>query len=130
MSPDDDRAPATSDPEALRQDIEATRQQLADTVEALSYKADVKGRARDKARELREQAAERAQQVREQAAERAQQVRKQAVSAIPHSPDEARNQARQAARVARERPTVVIGVLAVLIALIVLGRLRGRRTCR
>src|SRR4029450_6798907 len=39
--------PMGQDPGAIRQDIEATREQMGDTVEALSYKADVKARAKD-----------------------------------------------------------------------------------
>jgi gas vesicle protein len=35
------------DPGEIRQDIERTREQMGDTVEALSYKADVKARAKD-----------------------------------------------------------------------------------
>jgi hypothetical protein len=35
------------DPGEIRQDIEATREQMGDTVEALSYKTDVKARAKD-----------------------------------------------------------------------------------
>jgi uncharacterized protein DUF3618 len=35
------------DPGEIRQDIEVTRTQMGDTVEALSYKTDVKARARD-----------------------------------------------------------------------------------
>jgi gas vesicle protein len=35
------------DPGEIRQDIERTREQMGDTVEALSYKADVKTRARE-----------------------------------------------------------------------------------
>jgi len=36
------------DPSEIRQDIEGTRAEMGDTVEALGYKADVPGRARDK----------------------------------------------------------------------------------
>jgi len=36
------------DPEAIRQDIEQTRSQMGDTIEAIGYKADVKSRAKDK----------------------------------------------------------------------------------
>jgi Protein of unknown function (DUF3618) len=43
---------APGDAQQLRQEIERTRQQLGDTVEELSAKADVKGRARAKAAEL------------------------------------------------------------------------------
>jgi gas vesicle protein len=35
------------DPGEIRQDIERTREEMGDTVEALSYKADVKARAKD-----------------------------------------------------------------------------------
>jgi hypothetical protein len=35
------------DPGEIRQDIERTREQMGDTVEALSYKTDVKARAKD-----------------------------------------------------------------------------------
>ena len=36
------------DPEAIRADIERTRAEMSDTVDALGYKADVKSRAKDK----------------------------------------------------------------------------------
>ncbi len=36
------------DPRQIRQDIEETREQMGDTVEALGYKADVPARARDR----------------------------------------------------------------------------------
>src|SRR3954462_13967767 len=38
------------DPEAIRREIEQTRDQMGDTMDALGYKADVKSRARDKVR--------------------------------------------------------------------------------
>ena len=36
------------DPNAIRADIERTRAEMGDTVDAIGYKADVKSRARDK----------------------------------------------------------------------------------
>lgn len=42
------------DREQLERQIEETRAELADTVEALAYKADVKARAQDRLTELRE----------------------------------------------------------------------------
>jgi hypothetical protein len=42
------------DPGRIRQDIEQTRTQMGDTVEALGYKADVPGRAKEKVRGARE----------------------------------------------------------------------------
>jgi len=41
------------DPEAIRADIERTRAEMGDTVEALGYKADVKSRAKDKMSETK-----------------------------------------------------------------------------
>lgn len=42
------------DPEVIRTEIERTRERLGDTVEQLGDKADVKGRAKDRAREMRD----------------------------------------------------------------------------
>ena len=41
-------------PEEIRREIEQTRRELGDTVEALSHKADVKEQARQKKDELQE----------------------------------------------------------------------------
>jgi len=52
-------APATStsnDPEAIRAEIERTREDLAQTVDALHAKLDVKSRAKEKVVELRSSA--------------------------------------------------------------------------
>ena len=58
-------------PEALREDIARTREQLGETVEALAAKADVKARVRQKAAgtagQARQRAAEAVGQAREQA---------------------------------------------------------------
>jgi len=42
------------DPEAIRADIERTRAEMGDTVEAIGYKADVKSRAKDKMSETKD----------------------------------------------------------------------------
>jgi hypothetical protein len=47
-----------SDPEALAEDIERTRERLGDTVEALTAKLDVTARARDKADQVKGRIAE------------------------------------------------------------------------
>jgi hypothetical protein len=44
--PDAVAAPA-DDPQAIRRDIEETRERMGDTVDALAYKADVKTRAKE-----------------------------------------------------------------------------------
>ena len=42
------------DPSAIREEIEQTRTEMGDTVEAIGYKTDVKSRARDKVSGVRE----------------------------------------------------------------------------
>ena len=42
------------DPNAIRADIERTRTEMGDTVEALGYKADVKSRAKDRISETKD----------------------------------------------------------------------------
>jgi hypothetical protein len=46
------------DPGQIRQEIEETRAQMGDTVDALAYKADVKERAKDSITEKKERAVE------------------------------------------------------------------------
>ena len=49
--------PTTSnDPDAIRQDIERTREELAETVDALHAKLDVKTQARERVARMKEQA--------------------------------------------------------------------------
>lgn len=40
-------------PDEIREDIESTREELADTAAALAQKADVKGRAQDRVEEIK-----------------------------------------------------------------------------
>jgi hypothetical protein len=50
--------PTQQTPEELRSEIERTRRELGETVDALSHKADVKEQARLKKDELRQQVSE------------------------------------------------------------------------
>jgi len=78
------------DPSQIKQDIEQTRGQMGDTVEALGYKADVPGRARDKV----------------------QSVTSKITGSTPDSSD-VKQGARQAAGVAKENPLgLAIGAAA------------------
>jgi hypothetical protein len=47
---------ASSDPEELQQEIERTRQELGDTVEALAHKADVKARVQERVTDISQRA--------------------------------------------------------------------------
>jgi Protein of unknown function (DUF3618) len=82
--------PPSNDPDAIRADIEVTRAQLGDSVEALAAKADVKARVKEKVAEEKE----RAREVVEAAGE----------------------QVKDAADAVRRRPAPVAGVLAALAA--------------
>jgi hypothetical protein len=55
--------------EALRREIERTRAELGETVEALSHKADVKTQAREKAEQAKEQARQKADLAKKQTRE-------------------------------------------------------------
>jgi Protein of unknown function (DUF3618) len=68
---------APDDPEQLKAEIEQTREQLGDTVDQLTAKADVKGRAQAKAADLTDRAKAKTSQARLQAAVQADSVRSQ-----------------------------------------------------
>lgn len=104
---------APSDPEELRRDIEQVRGELADTVNALAEKADVKARAQDKAQELKTQAVQTTQQVRAQAPEIAQQLA-----------GTAQQKARQ---MVQEKPGPTVGAALAVLGLLILRRRRRRR---
>ena len=61
-----ERSQLPDDPEALRAQIEETRAELGDTVEALTEKADVKAQAKAKVEETKAQARTKVEQGREQ----------------------------------------------------------------
>jgi Protein of unknown function (DUF3618) len=65
------------DPEQLRQDIERTREQLGETVEALVAKADVKAQAKEKVGQLTDRVKGGTAQAKEQATAKVAQARDQ-----------------------------------------------------
>ena len=75
--PADAGSSVPDDPEQLRQDIERTREQLGETVEALVAKADVKAQAKDKVGQLTGKLKGTTAQAKEQASARAAQAREQ-----------------------------------------------------
>ncbi len=102
----------TRDPEQIEQEIERTREQLGDTVEALAAKADVKGQARAKVEDVKERVT----------------AKKHELSFKAHdaTPDSAGQAASHAAHTARENkvPLAVAGAAA---GGLLLGWLIGRR---
>jgi ElaB/YqjD/DUF883 family membrane-anchored ribosome-binding protein len=90
------------DPELIRRDIEATRRHMGDTVDALAYKADVPGRARDRVTGAFDSVKERIGGAGDSVGE--------------HTPDAeaVKGQAKRAAGVAQENPLgLAIGAAAV-----------------
>jgi len=67
----------TDDPQQLAEEIERTRAQLGETVEALTAKTDVKARAQAKVSQLSTRVKGKADQARQQASQQVQQVGKQ-----------------------------------------------------
>jgi len=106
-------APVTEakDPEQLREEIEETRRELGDTVEALAAKADVKSRAREKVESTKESVASKKDELLDKARET--------------SPESVTAGASQATQIARENPMPVAAIGA-----FVAGFLVGRITKR
>ena len=83
------------DPEAIRRDIEQTRNQMGETVEAIGYKADVRSRAKDSVQE------------------KTGRLREKISGATPNS-DDVKGGAKQAVGVAQENPIgLAVGAVAV-----------------
>jgi hypothetical protein len=99
------------DPEQIQREIEETRGELGDTVEALAAKADVKAQAKRKADEVKASAAEKKEQLISKAREA--------------SPDSAASAATVASQRARDNPLPVAAAGA-FIAGLVIGRLTKR----
>jgi ElaB/YqjD/DUF883 family membrane-anchored ribosome-binding protein len=106
-------APVTEakDPDELREEIEATRREMGDTVEALAYKADVKARVRDKIDSTKESAAQKKDDLMGKAR--------------GASPDSVTSGATQATQKAKENPLPVAAVGA-FVGGFLLGRLTKR----
>ena len=90
------------DPQAIRDEIEATREQMGDTIEAIGYKTDVKARAKESVSEKTGAIKDRVSGVVGKASDK--------------TPDagEMKDGAKQAASVAQENPLgLAIGAVAV-----------------
>ena len=82
------------DPEAIRRDIEQTRDQMGETVEAIGYKTDVRSRAKDSVQE------------------KTGRLREKISGATPN-PDDVKGGAKQAVGVAQENPIgLAVGAVA------------------
>jgi len=129
--------------EEIRQDIERTREQLGDTVEALAHKVDVPARVKEtvqvKTEEVKQQAQAKAEEVTQQVLEGAEALHTKAAEVAQHA-DHLTDQALGklpppvAARIEplidtvkqRPLPAVAMAVGVLLVLRLVLRRLLGR----
>ncbi|MGX1567521.1 DUF3618 domain-containing protein [Streptomyces sp. NPDC055506] len=106
-------------PDELRRQIERTRSELGNTVEELAGKADVKGRARARAADLRDKAGAMTVQLRSSAVEAGHTVQDRATHVGPRP---VRNAVQAGLR--HPRPVLVVGAAAG--AVVAVGVLRRR----
>jgi ElaB/YqjD/DUF883 family membrane-anchored ribosome-binding protein len=99
------------DPEQIREEIEATRQELGDTIEAMAEKTDVKAQAHHKLEETKASISEKKDELLGKA--------RQA------SPEGAVSAANQASQKARENPVPLLAIGAFVVGF-VLGRVTAR----
>ena len=106
VAPGDSGEDMPNDPQALAEDIERTRQDLGETVEALATKMDVGARARDKAAQMKTRIAGAATGVVDRVSEKGGDARQQLT-----------NGTARAARAAGERPVPVAIAAGVALAI-------------
>jgi hypothetical protein len=111
MSTDNVEETETRTPEEIRADIEQTREEVGDTVEALAAKTDVKA-----------QAQERVEEVKGNVRAKVNEVKAKAQSSTPES---AQQGGQQVVTKVRENPAPFVLGAAVLVAFLI-----GRRTGR
>jgi gas vesicle protein len=105
------------DPDAIRQDIEQTRAEMSETVEAIGYKADVPSRAKDAVSEkvdnVKNKVSDTATRAKEAVTGTTSRVGDRVTDATPSS-GQVRQQARRTAGLAKENPLgLAIGAVAV-----------------
>jgi ElaB/YqjD/DUF883 family membrane-anchored ribosome-binding protein len=103
---------AARDPEEIQSEIEQTREDLGETIEALAHKTDVKAQAKERIEETKASVAEKKDELLHKARE--------------SSPDSATEAAAQASQKARENPVPLIAVAAFAAGFVV-GRISKRR---
>lgn len=108
-------------PEQIRAEIEQTRQQLGETVEALAAKSDVKSQARQAAQEARAAMNEKVTEVRDTVAGTAQGASASVQQVAPRSVADAGT---QLSRLVRENRPAMIAAGALVVGILI-GRRRS-----
>jgi hypothetical protein len=109
-APEDTSPP--SDPDALREEIEETRAELGNTVEALAHKLDVKAQAKEAVSDAKTQAKEAVFDAKDKAATRLSSVQSSTVARAEQLRDSATN-------TYRSQPRVAWGVVAAVVVVVV-----------
>ncbi len=121
----EDKAPGIDE---VRADIESTRADLADTVDALSAKLDVKQQARARANDVKQQAAARVQDVRQRAADAVGKAPAPVQNALHKSTETVAPVAQQVGQKAGEnRQQVLIGAGAFVLLLLARRRRKAAK---
>jgi ElaB/YqjD/DUF883 family membrane-anchored ribosome-binding protein len=113
-------------PEEIEREIEQTREELGDTVAALTQKADVKGRAKDKVQEVKHSVADKKEEVVGKAHEKKEEFASKAQDATPSSIDT--GQVAAAAREKAQEPPYIAG--GAFVAGFLLGVIVAKRRSR
>ena len=101
------------DPDRIRREIEQTRAEMGDTVDAIGYKADVKTRAKESLQDKRDSAKESVMGVKDKLVGSASSAAGSASDAAPDR-EQVKRQARRAKGLAQENPLgLAIGSVAV-----------------
>jgi ElaB/YqjD/DUF883 family membrane-anchored ribosome-binding protein len=117
----------TRSPEEIQAEIETTREELGDTVEAIAEKTDVKKQAKRKVAETKVKAAAKTGEIRDTVTSKAEAASGKAKEATPESARAGAQQAtQQAAQVAQENPLPTAAV-AGFAAGVLVGWVLGRR---
>ena len=109
---------ATREPDEIRAEIEATREELGDTVGALAEKTDVKAQAERKVQETKAEARQKVDETKQKAEE----LLGKAKEASPESAVQAAAQVQQRAK---ENP-VPLALIGAFVVGFMLGRLTSR----
>ena len=115
-------SPEQRDPEQIQEDIDATREELGDTVEALTGKADVKGQAKAKVDSAKSEAKAKVDSAKRSAEQKADELAAKAREATPESVSAG---TQEVVTRAQENP-VPIAIAGAFAAGVIVGWLLGR----
>ncbi|MFF0969613.1 DUF3618 domain-containing protein [Streptomyces sp. NPDC003703] len=120
-------APGAKGPDELRAQIERTRTRLGDTVEELAAKADVKGRTKARAADLRDRAGAMTVQLRSGAAHVGHRAQDRAALTARNAPDALGQPLDSAVRTVRRNARPLLFAGAAGAAVLAVGLLLNRR---